>query len=62
MQIPKKPRTASLILKGIVVAAATLGVCLTARATRDTFMGGGAEPGRGHGFLGKRVRDEERKG
>ena len=23
---------------------------------------GGAEPGRGHGFLGKRVRDEERKG
>lgn len=41
MQIPKNPRTASLILKGIVVAAATLGVCLTARATRDTFMGGG---------------------
>ncbi len=41
MEIPSKSRTVSLILKGIVILSAALGVTLSAYASRDTFMGGG---------------------
>ena len=40
MEIPTKTRVFSLILKGIVVLSATVGVFLSAYASRNTFMGG----------------------
>lgn len=41
MKIPVKAGAFSLILKGIVVLSAALGVVLSAYASKDTFMGGG---------------------
>ena len=40
MEIPIKTRAFSLILKGIVVLSASVGVFLSAYASRNTFMGG----------------------
>lgn len=40
MEIPIKTRVFSLILKGIVVLSAAVGVFLSAYASRNTFMGG----------------------
>ncbi len=41
MEIPSKSRTVSVILKGIVILSAALGISLSAYASKDTFMGGG---------------------
>ena len=41
MKIPLKSKVVSIVLKIIVVAAAALGVILSAQATKHTFMGGG---------------------
>lgn len=41
MKIPLKSKVVSIVLKIIVVAAAVLGVILSAQATKHTFMGGG---------------------
>ena len=41
MEIPTKSKTVSIILKVIVILAATAGVFISAYASKETFMGGG---------------------
>ncbi len=41
MEIPTKSKTVSIILKVIVILSATVGVFISAYASKETFMGGG---------------------